>query len=129
MQEELERFLGAAWGETTPERRGHRNGFYTRDLATTSGTIEDLKVPRDREGEFQTQIFDRYSRYEQPVAEGLTQMKVLGTSTQKVGKVAETLMGVAPSASSVSRLNQSLTEQFEAWPGEGKLSSTVSEQR
>ena len=95
MQEELERFLGAAWGESTPERRGKRLGFYTRDLATTNGTIENLKVPRDREGEFQTQIFDRYSRYEQPIAEGLTQMKVLGTRTQKVGKVAETLMGVA----------------------------------
>jgi putative transposase len=48
-------------------------------------------------------------------AEGLTQMFVAGVSTQKVGEVAQTLIGVAPSASSVSRLNQSLTEQFEAW--------------
>jgi putative transposase len=39
----------------------------------------------------------------------------VGTSTHKVGKVAATLMGVAPSASAVSRLNQTLTEQFEAW--------------
>src|SRR5256884_7232454 len=38
-----------------------------------------------------------------------------GTSTHKVGKVAQTLMGVAPSASAVSRLNQTLTEQFETW--------------
>ncbi len=29
--------------------------------------------------------------------------------------MAQTLMGVAPSASAVSRLNQTLTEQFEAW--------------
>src|ERR1700739_2845822 len=50
MSEELERFVGAAWGECTPERRGYRNGFYTRDLATTSGPIEDLNVPRDRAG-------------------------------------------------------------------------------
>ena len=42
-------------------------------------------------------------------------MFVSGTSTHKVGKVAEKLMGVAPSASTVSRLNQSLTEQYEAW--------------
>jgi transposase-like protein len=63
----------------------------------------------------ETQAFDRYSRYEQQVADGLTQMFVSGTSTHKVGEVAETLLGVAPSASSVSRLNSSLTEQFEAW--------------
>lgn len=42
-------------------------------------------------------------------------MFVSGTSTHKVGEVAQTLMGVAPSASAVNRLNQSLTEQFEAW--------------
>jgi hypothetical protein len=63
----------------------------------------------------ETQAFDRYSRYEQQVADGLTQMFVSGTSTHKVGEVAQTLLGVAPSASSVSRLNQTLTEQFEAW--------------
>ena len=32
-----------------------------------------------------------------------------------MGKVAEKLLGVAPSASAVSRLNQALTEQYEAW--------------
>jgi putative transposase len=115
MREELKQFLGAAWGESTPERKGYRNGTYTRDLATSSGPIEGLEVPRDREGQFQTQAFDRYQRYEPQVAEGLTQMFVAGVSTQKVGEVAQTLMGVAPSASTISRLNQTLTEQFETW--------------
>jgi transposase-like protein len=115
MREELTQFLGAEWGECSTERKGYRNGSYTRDLATTSGQIEDLEVPRDRAGQFHTQIFDRYNRYEQQVADGLTEMFVSGTSTEKVGDVAQTLMGVAPSASSVSRLNRTLTEQFEDW--------------
>src|SRR6266487_1734181 len=115
MREELEQCIGASWGECTPNRRGYRNGFYTRDLVTPTGRIEDLKVPRDREGEFHTQVFERYNRYEPEVAEALTQMFVSGTSTHKVGKVAEKLMGVTPSASAVSRLNHTLTEQYEAW--------------
>jgi len=115
MREELTQFLGANWGESTPERKGYRNGTYTRDLATSSGPIEDLQIPRDREGDFHTQVFERYSRYEPQVAEGLTQMFVAGVSTQKVGEVAQTLMGVAPSASTISRLNQTLTQQFETW--------------
>jgi transposase-like protein len=82
---------------------------------TPTGRIEDLKVPRDRAGAFHTQVFERYSRYEPEVAEALTDMFVSGTSTQKVGKVAEKLLGVAPSASAVSWLNQALTEQYEAW--------------
>ncbi len=115
MLEELEQCIGASWGECTPDRRGYRNGFYTRDLVTSTGRMENLKVPRDREGEFHTQVFERYNRYEPEVAEGLTEMFVSGTSTHKVGKVAEKLTGVAPSASAISRLNQTLTEQFEAW--------------
>ena len=115
MREELEQCLGAAWGECTPERKGYRNGSYTRDLVTKTGRIEGLSVPRDREGQFQTQVFERYGRYEPEVAEALTQMFVSGTSTHKVGEVAATLMGVAPSASAVSRLNQTLTEQYETW--------------
>lgn len=115
MREELKQFLGASWGECTPERKGYRNGSYTRDLATSSGPLEELHVPRDREGNFHTQVFDRYSRYEPEVAEGLTQMFVAGVSTHQVGDVAQTLMGVAPSASTVSRLTHTLTEQFEVW--------------
>jgi len=42
-------------------------------------------------------------------------MFVSGVSTHKVGEVAQTLMGVAPSASAVSRLNRTLTEQYETW--------------
>src|SRR3989440_8311555 len=115
MREELEQCLGAAWGECTPERKGYRNGSYSRDLVTKTGRIEGLSVPRDREGVFHSQAFERYNRYEPEVAEALTEMFVSGTSTHKVGNVAEKLMGVAPSASAVSRLNQTLTEQFETW--------------
>jgi len=60
-------------------------------------------------------VFERYGRYEPEVAEALTEMFVSGTSTHKVGNVAEKLTGVAPSASAVSRLNQTLTDQYEAW--------------
>ncbi len=115
MREELDAFIGAAWGECSPKRRGYRNGSYTRDLATATGQLEDIKVPRDREGQFHTQAFERYQRYEPHIAEGLTQMFVAGVSTHKVGEVAQTLLGVAPSASSISRLNQSLSQQFDSW--------------
>jgi len=115
MREELDALLGVGWGECSPKRKGYRNGSYTRDLVTSSGRLEDIKVPRDREGQFHTQAFERYSRYEPHIAEGLTQMFVAGTSTHKVGEVAQTLMGVAPSASTISRLNQTLSQQFDAW--------------
>ena len=68
MREELDAFIGAAWGECSPKRKGYRNGTYTRDLATATGRLEEIKVPRDREGQFHTQAFERYSRYEPHIA-------------------------------------------------------------
>ena len=68
MIEELDAFIGVAWGECSPKRKGYRNGHYRRDLATSTGRIEDLKVPRDREGQFHTQVFERYRRYEPHIA-------------------------------------------------------------
>src|SRR5438874_3294922 len=115
MREELDAFIGAAWGECSPKRKGYRNGTYSRDLVTSTGRLEEIKVPRDREGQFHTQAFERYSRYEPQVAQGLTEMFVAGVSTHKVGGVAQTLMGVAPSASTISRRNHTLTHQFETW--------------
>jgi transposase-like protein len=34
MCEEVDAFIAAAWGEQSPKRQGHRNGFYRRDLVT-----------------------------------------------------------------------------------------------
>jgi putative transposase len=82
MREELGALIGVGRGESSPQRKGYRNGYYSRDLVTSSGRIEELQVPRDREGQFHTQVFDRYSRYEPQVAQGLTEMFVAGVSTR-----------------------------------------------
>ncbi len=62
LQEEMTEHLEAGYRELTPTRRGERNGHYTRNLVTPAGRIECLEVPRDREGEFVTEIFERYKR-------------------------------------------------------------------
>ncbi len=92
MREELDQFIGVGWGASSPQRKGYRNGFYTRDLVTSTGRLQDILVPRDRTGQFHTQAFERYCRYEPHIAEGLTQMFVAGTSTHKVGEVTKTLL-------------------------------------
>ena len=56
LQEEMTEHLEAGYRELTPTRRGERNGRYTRNLVTPAGKIERLEVPRDREGEFLTEV-------------------------------------------------------------------------
>jgi Transposase, Mutator family len=68
MQEMLEATmtdaLGAEKGERTAARLGYRSGSYTRTLVTRVGKLE-LCVPRDRDGRFSTELFERYQRSEQ----------------------------------------------------------------
>ena len=44
------------------ENGGTKNGYYRRSIKTNYGEMEDLSVPRDREGNFRTGIFDPYTR-------------------------------------------------------------------
>ncbi|MCS3825301.1 transposase-like protein [Salinibacter ruber] len=55
--------LKAEPGEQTDDQRGQKNGTYERKLTTRAHAIE-LEVPRDREGTFQTALFQRYQRSE-----------------------------------------------------------------
>jgi transposase-like protein len=111
LQEELEaemtETLGAGAGERTADRVGYRAGYYSRGLVTRIGKLE-LRVPRDREGRFSTELFDRYQRSEKALVSALAEMYVQGVSTRKVKIITEELCGHTFSASTISRINRSL---------------------
>jgi len=67
LEEEMTVHLGASY-EGTQSRRGERNGHYTRDLIPLAGRIAQLRVPRDREGTFLTEVFARHKRMTGEVA-------------------------------------------------------------
>jgi len=115
MEQELGEFIQAGAYERSPQRLGQRNGYYSRDLNTSVGKLQDLKVPRDRASQFQTQLFERYSRNDPKVTAGIAQMFFKGVSQQKVAAVMEPLMGLSPSASSVSRVAHDLDSECEKW--------------
>ena len=43
-------------------RRGHRNGYRHRSLLTEFGLLEEIRVPRDREGSYHPGVLPRYQR-------------------------------------------------------------------
>jgi putative transposase len=112
MEAEMEDVLGAEKGERTSNRQGYRSGYYGRTLVTRVGKLE-LRVPQDRQGRFRTEIFERYQRSEKALVGALTEMYVQGVSTRKVKAVTEELCGHEFSASTVSRMNQSLDIELE----------------
>lgn len=116
LEAEMEEAVGAAKGERTPERQGYRSGYYGRTLVTRVGKLE-LRVPQDRQGRFRTEVFERYQRSEKALVSALTEMYVQGVSTRKVKAVTEELCGHEFSASTISRMNQTLDAELAKFAG------------
>jgi transposase-like protein len=115
LEEEMDQHLGAGRYQRTSSRRGERNGRYKRALLSGVGQISRLQVPRDREGTFRTELFERYKRLTGSVEEAVLEMYLQGVSTRKVAAVTEALSGKRVGKDAVSRIAQRLEEQVQRW--------------
>jgi len=114
LEAEMTSFIGAETYQRNDVRRGWRNGYKPRTLKTRIGGLE-LMVPKDRDGEFQTELFERYQRSEKAFVAALLQMYVEGVSTRKVTAITEALCGLEVSKSQVSALTQKLDAEVAEW--------------
>ena len=70
--------------ERSDERRNYRNGYRKRELYTRVGKLQ-LMVPRLRNGDFSTELFQRYQRSEQALVLAMMEMVVQGVVDQESG--------------------------------------------
>ena len=106
--------MGATKYERTEDRNGYRNGSYARQLKTRVGCIE-LNVCRDRDGQFQPELFAKYQRNEQALVLGIAEMYLKGISTRKIEPVLEELCGFGLSKSTVSKLAEAVDDECNSW--------------
>ena len=114
MEKERDEYINALSYERTEERRGYRNGYYERELITGTGSLK-LKVPRTRDGQFSTTVFQKYQRCEQALILSMIEMVINGVSTRKVTRIVEELCGKSVSKSLVSNLTKSLDPIVNEW--------------
>jgi putative transposase len=67
--------------QRTTERKDYRNGYYERDLVTIAGEIEELAVPRTRNG-FRTELFERYQHRQAELDEAILDMFINSVSME-----------------------------------------------
>ena len=80
--------FGANSGERTADWLAYRAGYHSQGLVTRIGKLE-LRVPRDRDGRFSTELFARYQRSEKALVSALAEMYVQDVSARKVKGVTE----------------------------------------
>jgi len=108
MDEEIIAQLQVARYQRSGLRRGYRNGYRHRSLLTEFGLLDRIRVPRDRRGEYQPGLLERYQRRQGQVNEMVREMFLAGVSTRKVQEVLRPVLRESLSAQAVSRIVRSL---------------------
>lgn len=116
LEKERDDYLKADAYERTDGRVDYRNGYYERELMIQIGQVT-LRVPRTRNGEFSSSLFERYQRVDQSFLLAMIEMVINGTSTRKVTNVVEQLCGKKVSKSFVSQLLSKLDPVIQEWAG------------
>ncbi len=115
MNAELTHFLGRGPYERSRGESNHRNTLYSRYLTLKGIGDVEVRVPRDRKGEFKTQIIPRSKQYEEEIARDLSLMFLTGISTRSLSMISRRLIGRKISPTEVRSANVELSEAVEKW--------------
>ena len=116
MRLERERFLGAGLYERNPDRRGYANGYKSKTLDTTAGTVTvDVPKAAGIDEPFYPQSLERGRRSSRAVMLAIAEMYVQGVSTRDAAKVMAEFGLKSLSSTQVSRAAALLDEELAAW--------------
>ncbi|MFC1407653.1 MULTISPECIES: IS256 family transposase [Streptacidiphilus] len=108
MSAEADTLCNAEYGQVSDERVNQRNGYRPREWDTRAGTV-DLAIPKLRQGSyFPSWLLERRRRAEQALISVVATAYLLGVSTRRVEKLAQTLGVTQLSKSQVSDMAKHL---------------------
>ncbi len=114
MEMERDQYVNADFKQKNPKRIAQRNGYYERDFMMPVGKIH-LKVPRTRDGEFTTDVFEQYTRSDQSLILAMMEAYINGVSTRNITKIVEPLSGESVSKSTISEVMKNIDPDIQEW--------------
>lgn len=115
MDVELTSFLGRRRYERLEGKTNHRNGSYGRHFTLKGIGEVAVNVPRDRKGEYKTQVIPRSKQYEDELRQDMCIMFLGGISTRTLSLMSERLIGRSISPNEISKTSIELTRSVENW--------------
>ena len=115
MNAELTHFLGRDPYERIEGAQNHRNGSYNRKFTLKGLGEVKVHVPRDRKGDFNTQVIPASLQYEKELRQDLSMMFLTGVSTRTLSMLSRKLIGRSISPAEISNANKELTDSVEKW--------------
>jgi len=115
LQAELTAQLGYEAYEAKGRNSGNsRNGSYSKRVRSSAGQV-NIEVPRDRAGEFEPQLLQKYAANTNELEEKIIGLYAKGLSTRDIQEELEELYGLDISASTISTITDKVWSLVEAW--------------
>ena len=100
--EKLQNCIGA---DIENKPRNYRNGHSKKTVKTQLGAVE-VKIPRDRNGEYEPQIIGKYSRNADGMEEKILGLYACGMSQRDISEQIKSLYDVDISPELVSKISE-----------------------
>lgn len=120
MEGELEEDLGYEKSErvSKPDEhsvsKNYRNGYSKKTVKTQLGEV-DIKVPRDRNGEYEPKIIGKYNRNADGMEEKILALYACGMSQRDIAEQIKSLYDVEISPELVSKISEKIMPEVNAW--------------
>lgn len=112
LEAEMSEELGYERYEAEGRNTGNsRNGHYTRKMRTSGGDAE-IRVPRDRNGEFTSELLKKNSN---EIEQKVIAMYAKGTSMRDIQDMLHELYGISVSPETVSKITDKVWPLVEEW--------------
>lgn len=116
MELELSLKLGYAPYQKSGNATNSRNGYRIRKgIVMKEGVMTDIKIPRDRNGEYQTAVLPKLKRYEPDLLDYVQQLYLNCNSTRPLSKMLTKLFDWPMSHGQVSKFCQELDVEVQQW--------------
>ena len=124
MEGELEQELGYEKSNRMPNNvekdvsKNYRNGYSKKTVKTQLGEV-DIKIPRDRNGEYEPKIISKYNRNADGMEEKILALYACGMSQRDISEQIKSLYDVEISAELVSKISEKIMPEVSAWQTRG----------
>ena len=114
MDDELGRERCQRSDEAEVQAKNYRNGYSKKTVKTQLGEVE-IKVPRDRQGNYEPKIIGKYDRNADGMEEKILALYACGMSQRDIAEQIKELYDVEISPELVTKISEKIMPEVTAW--------------
>lgn len=115
LEGEIEHHLGYAKNDVEGNNSGNSRNGYSKKVIQTNFGKTDIKIPRDRKGEFEPKIIGKYEKTTNRIEDQIIAMYAKGMSTRDIEDHMKDIYGIDVSPTMISKITDKIFPKIKEW--------------